>query len=95
MEDLSFSGIVNHVQGDVVKGTAVLITLGGGLSELRREIIATENKLRCLKGREADILTGTRYICQHLKKEMPLYVRGGDHILIVSENDLVMVDNVI
>lgn len=95
MEDLSWSGIVNSLQGDEKMAASLLNDLAIELEEVRKNLNQFEKKVALAKSREATLLRASNDIVRHLKRELPLAVKKSDYIVVISKDNLTIERNVI
>jgi len=70
MIDLSYSGIVDKIQGEEIKGADMLVEIAvkkEEKEEVALNIIKTEKLLKELRCDEAHLKAGSKYILKHLK----------------------------
>lgn len=94
-DDLSWSGIVDNVQGDKEIGSEMLVSMANEKEQLGKEILDLEIELQSLKTRQLQIRKGALLVLKHLKLTTPLTVKQKDFVVVVSEDDLVIDRNVL
>lgn len=95
IDDLSFSGLVNIIQGDETKGADVLNSIAHEMEVNDRIIEGLENDLSRAKGRKGLLIEGSKRVLQHLKKQTPLAVQRDGYIVVVTEEHISIERNVI
>lgn len=95
IDDLSFSGLTNLIQGDTTKAADVLVEIAEEKEQLINEIEKTQNKLRQLKTRCDIIDNGANFVVRHLDKEFPLVVTKKDFIVVITGGDITIEKNII
>lgn len=95
IDDLSFSNLVDLIQGEEIKGADVLNNIAHEMEENNKIIDKLENDLSCAKGRKGSLIEGSRRVMQHLKKEYPLAVQKNGYIVVVTECNITIERNVL
>lgn len=95
IDDLSFSGLTNLIQGDTTKAADVLVEIAEEKEQLINEIEKTQNKLHQLKTRCDIIDNGANFVIRHLDKEFPLVVTKKDFIVVITGGDITIERNII
>jgi hypothetical protein len=95
IDDLSYTNLVNIIQGEDIKAGDVINDCAIELEDIRNKIIETELNLNKLKSRENSLIDAAQKILKHINKEHPLSVKRQDYIVIVTDNDLIIDRNVI
>ena len=85
MESLSFSDVVNRVQGDAKEGSCLLIDLAQEKEALVKQILELEDNLGRLNGRLSSVKEAAKNTLKHLNKKMPLAVLRNDFIVVVTD----------
>ena len=95
IDDLSYSNLVNIIQGEDIKAGDVLYACVNELEEIRDQINETETLLSKLKCRENSLLQASQNVMKHIKKEPPLIVQRNGYVIVITENNLIIERNVI
>ena len=95
IDDLSFSNLVNLIQGEEIKAADILHTIALEMEENNNTISELEIKLNCAKRRKESLIAGSQRVMQHLKREYPLAVKRQDYIVVVTEKNISIERNVI
>lgn len=95
VDDLSYSGITNGIQGDIPKGINMIVKIASEKEVLDRQITGMEATLQQFKTRQLQIKRGALNIVKHLNKEIPLAVKQDDFIVVISNDDITIERNVI
>jgi len=95
IDDLSYSNLVNLIQGDVNKAGDILHTIALEMEENNKIIEELESKLSRTKSRKDTLISGTQRVMQHIKKDYPLVIKLQDYIAVVTENNISIERNVI
>ena len=95
IEDLSYSGLGNLIQGEEIKAADVLNECAVELERVRVNISEQEHSLAMLKSREMDLVNAGMLVAKHIRKELPIAVKRQNYIVIVSDGDLTIERNVI
>jgi len=95
IDDLSFSNIVNIIQGEEIKGADTLNCIALEMEENNKIIEKLESDLACAKGRKDSLISGSQRVMQHLKKEYPLAVKRKDYIVVVTKENISIERNVL
>ena len=95
IDDLSFSNIVNLIQGSETIAADILNNIAHEMEENKKIIEKLEKDLQLAKNREGSLIAGTQRVMQHLKKEYPLAVKRKDYIVVVTERNITIERNVI
>jgi hypothetical protein len=95
IDDLSFSNIVNIIQGEEIKGGDVLNSIAHEMEENKKIIEKLEKDLERAKNREGSLIAGTQRVMQHLKKEYPLAVQRKGYIVVITDKNISIERNVL
>lgn len=95
LDDLSYSNIVNKIQGSEIKGADVLYHLSNDLENVCLNIKKLENELNKMRQRKDTIIEASFNIVKHLNKKLPLVVKRNDCVIILNQNDIKIERNVI
>jgi hypothetical protein len=95
IDDLSYSNLVNIIQGEDIKAADVLHSCANELEEIRSQIIETETNLIKLKSRENSLIQASQNVMKHIKKEPPLIVQRSGYVVVVYDNNVLIERNVI
>jgi len=95
IDDLSYSNIVNFIQCDEIKAGNFLNICANELEEVRKKIEETQSILNRTKSRENTLLRASQDIVKHIKRELPIFVKKQDYIVVVSDDNLLIKRNVI
>lgn len=95
IEDLSYSGLTDLIQGDKEKGRKALIELTNDYIETKADIEAKEKKLSTLKQDNDAIYGGIQKVMKHLKLQYPLAIKVDAGIIVISEKAVSIETNVL
>lgn len=95
IDDLSYSNIVNIIQGEEIKGADTLNCIAIEMEENNKIIEKLESDLARAKGRKDTLISGSQRVLQHLKKEYPLAVQRNNYIVVVTERNISIERNVL
>jgi hypothetical protein len=95
IDDLSYSNLVNIIQGEEIKGADVLNSIAHEMQENDKIIDKLESDLARAKGRRDTLIEGSKRVLQHLKKEAPLVVQRQSYIVVVTNENISIERNVI
>ena len=95
IEDLSFSGLSNLIQGDTKIGKDAMIELSKRYISMKDEILAAEKKLQNLKNEHATLYGGVGRIMEHLKISFPLAIIIDKGLIVISEKTISVETNVL
>ena len=95
IDDLSYSNIVNIIQGEDIKGADTLNCIALEMEENNKIIEKLESDLARAKGRKDTLISGSQRVLQHLKKEYPLAVQRNNYIVVVTERNISIERNVL
>lgn len=95
IDDLSYSNIVDLVQGEEIVGADLINNLALELEELKQERAELANQLHCLDVRMGMILNGCQHVANHLKKRLPLIVIRQSYVIEFSDKNIEIKKNVI
>lgn len=95
IDDLSYSNLVNLIQGDEVKAADILNSIAHEMEENKATIKKLEKDLELSKNREGSLIAGTQRVMQHLKKDYPLAVQRNGYIVIVTKENISIERNVL
>jgi hypothetical protein len=94
IDDLSFSGITDLIQGEEIKGADILVNIALEKEELEAEIEQVQNKLHQLKTRRDIVNNGANHVLKHLEKKAPLAVQRTSFIVVVTDKNISIERNV-
>lgn len=94
-KDLSYSKVVDMIQGEEVKGADLLTKIAEEREELTKEIKELETKLDSLQTRRGILWSGAKKVMKHLKLEAPLVVQRQSFIVVVDDENMEIERNVI
>lgn len=95
IEDLSYSNLVNLIQGEEIKAADALNCIALEMEENNKIIGKIENDLACANYRKASLISASQSILQHLKKESPLAVQRDNYIVVVTDRNISIERNVL
>lgn len=95
IDDLSFSNLVNFIQGDEIKGADILNNIAHEMEENNGIIEKLEEELSRAKNRKGSLIEGSRRVMQHLEKEYPLAVQRNGYIVVVTKDNISIERNVL
>lgn len=95
IDDLSFSNLVNLIQGEEIKAADILNNIAHEMEENNKIIETIERELSIAKGRKDTLIQGSKRVLQHLKKTTPLAVKRNDYIVVVTDENISIERNVI
>jgi len=95
IDDLSYSNLVNLIQGEEIKAADVLHTIALEMEGNNKVIEELESQLSRAKGRKDTLISGTQRVMQHIKKEYPLAVKRQDYIVVVTKENISIERNVL
>lgn len=95
IDDLSYSNIVNIIQFEEIKGADTLNCIALEMEENNKIIEKLESDLARAKGRKDTLISGSKRVLQHLKKEYPLAVQRNNYIVVVTERNISIERNVL
>lgn len=95
IDDLSWSGIVDQIQHENIKGADMICAIATEKEQVDSEIADAEIKLQELKTRQLQLKKGALLVLKHLQKEAPLAVKRQDYIVVVSNENVSIERNVL
>ena len=95
VDDLSFSGITDLIQGEEIKGADLLVQIAKEKEELEVQIEQTQNKLHQLKTRRDIVNNGANHVLKHLERKAPLVVQRQGFIVVVTDKNISIERNVL
>ena len=95
IDDLSFSGLVNMIQGQESIAADVLHTIALEMEENNKLIMELENKLNSAKSKKSALIIGSQRVVQHINKDYPLAVKRQNYIVVVTRDNISIERNVI
>lgn len=96
IDDLSYSNIVNLVQGEDATGADLIATCADEFQFIDIEIAELEKQLRNKKFRRESLLNAFSAVAKHLQRPLPLFVSREDYIIVITaENQVIINENVI
>ena len=90
MEDLSFSGLVNKIQGKESKANDLLFAFASETAELNFFIENMQKELEKAEARKKALLIAGHRIAQHIKKELPCLLVRKKLLVELSETSFVV-----
>lgn len=95
IDDLSYSNLVDLIQGEEIKGADILNNIAHEMEENNKIIDKLESDLASAKGRKDTLISGSQRVLQHLKKEYPLAVQRNGYIVVVTKENISIERNVL
>jgi acyl-CoA reductase-like NAD-dependent aldehyde dehydrogenase len=95
IDDLSYSNLVNLIQGEESKAADILNTIALEMEEHNSYLAELESKLNCAKSRKESLIAGAKRVMHHIKRDYPLSVKRQDYIVVVTEENISIERNVI
>lgn len=95
IDDLSYSGLTDLIQGNVGDGRLAIIELSERYIFTKKEIEDKESKLNILKQDADSLYGGVHKILKHLKISLPLAVKIEKGIIVISDKAITIETNVI
>jgi len=95
IDDLSWSNIINIIQGEEIKGADLINTCANELENVRETIGELESKIQRFKRREQTILNASKDVAKCLDKRLPLTVKRKDYVIQVTIDNLIIERNII
>ena len=93
--DLSYSGIVNKIQGSEPEGANLLFDIAHKKDIVELKIEKLEKDLASLKIKNRLLIQGSQYVMEHLKKEVPFAVVRLNLIVVVTKENISIERNVV
>ena len=93
--DLSFSGIVDYIQGDEKVGAEMLVSIARRKEIVDLNIDELQSKLDTLNAERTTLLTGKEHVMNHLEKSAPLAVKRDEFIVVVTDKNISIERNVL
>lgn len=94
-DDLSYSKIVDMIQGEEIKGADLLAIIAEERDELTKQIKELEAKLDSLQTQRGILWSGVKMVMKHLKLKAPLVVKRQDFIVMIDDENMNIERNVI
>ena len=95
IEDLSYSKIVDIIQHEVSIAGDFLVKIAIEKEEIDKNILDAEAKLQSLKTRELQLRKASLLVLNHIDRKPPLAVKRQDFIVVVSDTNISIEENVI
>lgn len=95
IDDLSYSNLVNLIQGEEKKGADILTNIAIEMDEVNKVIEKLESDLVKTKLRKNSLIEGAQNVLQHLQKKCPLAVQKKGYIIIVAKDNISIERNVL
>lgn len=96
LEDLNLDNLTNTIQNSETLASKVLVKLARELKQNREEAQKLQYRLSVLKDREISILKGSYLISTNiLDKELPLTVITNNDVLVITRDNLELIENYI
>lgn len=93
--DLSYSEIVNQIQGEENKGSDMLVEFAEEREIVSNEIKKLETEINRLISIRGQLYSGSKMILKHLKKEIPIIIARPGFVVIINNDDIKIERNVI
>ncbi|PAC27814.1 hypothetical protein [Flectobacillus sp. BAB-3569] len=93
IEDFSYSGLVDLIQGDTEVAGDVLYDLAFQLKELNEEIDELEKKLKSAARQKAELYAASLRVLKHINKEVPISVAREKVIIQVFDSGYLEINN--
>lgn len=93
--DLSFSGIVNEIQGEEIMGADMLVKIALQKERVELSIDTLEYELSRLRAKRSVFKQGAEHILTHLKRKTPLTVQRQGFVVMVTDVCILIERNVI
>ena len=94
-DDLSFSGVVNQIDGDKDLGKQLLIEIAKEKNDALIRYAQMERDMKNLRTEIRMYQTGALNVCRHLSLELPLNVIGDNLLVVIKEEEIIIDQNVI
>lgn len=95
IDDLSYSNLVNLIQGEEKKGADILTNIAHEMDEVNNVIGQLEIELVETKKRKKSLVEGAQNVLQHLNKKLPLAVQISGYIIVVTKDSISIERNVL
>ena len=95
IDDLSFSNLVDLIQGEEKKGADILNNIAHEMEENNEIIKKLENDLVSAKSRKSSLIFASQSVMELLKKEYPLAVQRNGYIVVVTKDNISIERNVL
>ena len=95
IDDLSYSNLVNLIQGEEIKGADILNNIAHEMEENNKIIEKLESDLARAKSSKGSLIEGSQRVLQHLKKDYPLAVQRNGYIVVVTKENISIERNVL
>ena len=95
IDDLSYSNIVDLVQGEEIVGADIINTCALELQELKHKKAQLAHEIHCIDVRIGMLVNACYHVAKHLNKGLPLIVSRNSYIIEFSEKDIEIKKNVI
>ena len=95
LEDLSYSNLVNIIQGDERKASELLNDFAKEYEDLDSNIRIKIQQLKDLENRKLNLHKASKNIATHVKKDLPMFVQSEKTVIILTEKSIEIVTNVI
>lgn len=95
IEDLSYSNLVNIIQGNKSEGADVLNEIAEEMQENNKRIEELEVMLARANGRKDTLIEGTKRVLSHLNLKTPLAVQRQGYIVVVTDENISIEKNVL
>ena len=95
IDDLSFSNIVNLIQGDGIKAGDILHNIALEMEEIQQSEADLTNQLWRFSHRKELLMLGAQRVMQHIEKQYPLAVQRQDYIVVVTKDRISIERNVL
>jgi len=95
IDDLSYSNLVDIIQGEDIKAADVLTSIAYEAEETNIIISKLEMDLAISKTRKKALIDGAKKVLKHIEKEPPLAVQRNGFIVVVTDENISIERNVI
>lgn len=95
IEDYSYSGISDLIQGDVQKGKEAIISMTEDYLAATKQIEETKKKLQALEAQRTEFFAGVHNVLRHLKRDAPLSVIKDLKLIVITDKCITLETNVL
>jgi hypothetical protein len=95
LEDLSYSNLVNILQGNKNKAAEFLNDFAKEYEDLDSNIRIKTQQLKDLENRKLNLHKASKNIATHMNRDLPLFVTIEKTVIILTEKTIEIVTNVI
>lgn len=85
MNSVTFSDIVDALQGDKAKGKKMILDFVDEITHFDAELKKAEENVRICKSNLAGCEAGVKNVLKHLELDLPIAIQNGDELIEIDK----------